>query len=105
MGHSKVSAKELIRNAWTKKASCLDIDTNFFFDKYEDSIQIRHGIDKLCKQCLVRRECLAVGVSRQEYGVWGGVYLDKGKISKDMNNHKSQEDWFDLWSNALMETS
>ena len=93
----------MIKNAWTKQASCLDMDANFFFDKYEESITIRYGIDKICKTCPVRRECITVGVSRQEYGVWGGIYLEKGKISKDMNNHKSNVDWFDLWSNVMME--
>lgn len=95
----------MIKNAWTKKASCLDMDTNFFFDKYEESTTIRYGIDKICKTCQVQRECLAIGVSRQEYGVWGGIYLEKGKISKDMNNHKTQNDWFDLWSSVTMEVS
>jgi hypothetical protein len=93
----------VIRNAWTKEASCLNIDTNFFFDKYEESVTIRYGIDKLCNSCPVKRECIAIGVSRQEYGVWGGIYLEKGKISKDMNNHKSPEDWTNLWSNLTME--
>lgn len=95
----------MIKNAWTKSASCLDIDTNFFFDKYEESTNVRYGIDKMCKSCPVQGDCLAVGVSRQEYGVWGGVYLEKGKISKEMNNHKNQSDWFDLWSNITMEVS
>lgn len=95
----------MIKNSWTKSASCLDIDTNFFFDKYEESTNVRYGIDKMCKSCPVQRDCLAVGVSRQEYGVWGGVYLEKGKISKEMNSHKNQDDWFDLWSNITMEVS
>lgn len=90
---------------WTKKASCLNMDTNLFFDQYEESVSIRYGLDQLCKDCPVRRQCLASGVSRQEWGVWGGIYLEKGKISKDLNNHKRKEDWFDLWSNLTMDIS
>lgn len=90
---------------WTNDAKCLNMDTNLFFDQYEENITIRSGIDEVCKSCPVRRECLAAGVSRQEWGVWGGVFLEKGKISKDMNVHKRKSDWFDLWSNMTMEIS
>lgn len=88
---------------WNKQARCLNLDTNFFFDKYEENIDIRSGIDSLCKQCPVQRECLANAVSRQEWGVWGGVYFEKGKISKEFNSHKTKEDWFDIWSSLTME--
>lgn len=90
---------------WTKRASCLDMDTNFFFDKYEESVSVRYGIDKLCNDCPVKRQCLSIGVTRQEWGVWGGIYLEKGKISKEMNSHKKSNDWFDLWSHITMEIS
>jgi len=76
-----------------------------FFDKYEESNQIKIAVDKICSECPVRRQCLAVGVSRQEWGVWGGIYLEKGKISKDMNSHKKQDEFFDLWLSLTMEVS
>ena len=33
----------------------------------------------LCADCPVRELCLALGLARGEYGVWGGVLLDNGK--------------------------
>jgi hypothetical protein len=47
---------------------------------------------------------LAAAVSRQEWGVWGGVYFEKGKISKEFNNHKKEEEWFDIWKSLTMES-
>jgi WhiB family redox-sensing transcriptional regulator len=32
----------------------------------------------LCADCDVRALCLALGVSRDEWGVWGGVLLENG---------------------------
>jgi len=92
----------MIKN-WTNKSSCIDMDTNMFFDRYEEDVSIRDTIDLMCSQCPVQRECLAVGVTRQEWGVWGGVYLEKGKISKDFNAHKRHDQWFDLWASLTME--
>ena len=92
------------RSDWTKNSLCLNLDTNFFFDKYEENVDIRSGVDSLCKKCPAQRECLANAVSRQEWGVWGGVYFEKGKISKEFNSHKNKEDWFDIWSSLTMES-
>ena len=88
---------------WSKYASCLDFDTDLFFDKYEESEQIASTVDVLCQKCPVQRDCLAAGVSNQEWGVWGGVYLENGKISKEFNKHKDNQDWFDIWSSATMD--
>ena len=93
----------MARSNWNKQAKCLNLDTNMFFDKYEEDVDLRSAIDSLCKSCPVQRECLANGVSRQEWGVWGGVYFEKGKISKEFNNHKKEADWFDIWSFLTME--
>lgn len=88
---------------WSKNASCLDFDTDLFFDKYEEDETIASTIDILCQKCPVQRECLAAGVSNHEWGVWGGVYLENGKISKEFNKHKDNQDWFDIWSSATMD--
>lgn len=88
---------------WAKDAACLDLDTNLFFDKYEEDDVVAKGIDVLCQKCPVQRDCLATGVSKQEWGVWGGVYLENGKISKEFNKHKKNQDWFDVWSSATMD--
>lgn len=91
------------RQKWTEKAKCLNMDTNIYFDKYEEDFDLRKAVDELCKSCPVQRECLASAVSRQEWGVWGGVYFEKGKISKEFNNHKKKIDWFEIWSSVTME--
>lgn len=81
------------------------MDTNIFFDKYEENEELRSAVDDLCNKCPVQRDCLASAVSRQEWGVWGGVYFEKGKISKEFNSHKSKDKWFDVWSSLTMEKS
>jgi hypothetical protein len=43
------------------------------------------------------KQCFAVGISGKEWGVWGGVYLENGEISREFNNHKSKSDWADMW--------
>jgi hypothetical protein len=88
---------------WKDKAKCLGMDTNIFFDKYEQDPAMAASIDALCQQCPVNKECFAVGVSNKEYGVWGGVYLDAGKISREFNRHKSKADWANTWQNLTIE--
>lgn len=88
---------------WSVQGKCVNLDTNLFFDKYEEDDVVARGIDKLCALCPVQRECLATGISKQEWGVWGGVYLENGKISKEFNRHKQNSDWFEVWSSATME--
>ena len=86
------------RSEWKDEAACLGYDTNFFFEKYEDNEEFRPGIDKLCAGCPVARQCFAVGVSQKEWGVWGGIYLENGKISREFNKHRTKEDWGKTWS-------
>ena len=43
------------------------------------------------------RTCFAVGVSQKAYGVWGGIYLDRGKVSREFNRHKTKQDWGNTW--------
>lgn len=85
------------RDEWKLEAACLEWDVNFFFDKYEEEVELRPAIDEYCMDCPVARMCFAVGVSQKEYGVWGGVYLEKGKISREFNNHKTKVDWTKTW--------
>jgi hypothetical protein len=88
---------------WTKKASCLNMDVNMFYDKYEENKGLASAIDIMCSQCPVQRDCLAQGVSNKEWGVWGGVYLENGEISKEFNEHKDKETWFEIWSGAMID--
>jgi len=84
---------------WKDQARCLNYDTNLFFDKYEEDENLRIAIDNLCSGCPVARLCFATGVSQKGWGVWGGVYLENGKISREFNNHRTKADWAETWKN------
>lgn len=88
---------------WKDRAACKDYDTNLFFDKYEEQITLRPAVDKLCSECPVSQTCFAVGISTKEWGVWGGIYLENGEISREFNSHKTKADWANTWSNLTME--
>jgi hypothetical protein len=49
------------------------------------------------------KECFAIGVSQKEWGVWGGIYIENGEISKEFNSHKTQKDWEQVWRNLTMD--
>ena len=85
------------KNAWKDKGSCVNYDVNLFFDKYEENEQLRPAIEQICSDCPVARTCFAVGISQKEYGVWGGVYLEKGKISREFGKHRKKADWAKTW--------
>ena len=91
------------KHSWKESGSCKNYDVNLFFDKYEDDLTLRPAIDKLCSSCPVVRECFAVGVSQKETGVWGGIYLDRGKISREFSKHRSKKDWADTWQYLTMD--
>jgi hypothetical protein len=90
------------KHLWKDVATCLDYDTNIFFEKYEEDESLRLGIDKLCMGCSVMQQCFAVGVSQKEWGVWGGIYLEDGEISKEFNSHKTKQDWAETWQILTM---
>lgn len=92
------------KNAWKDNASCRDYDVNLFFDTYEEEVEIRSSIDKLCSECPLAKHCFAVGISQKEYGIWGGVYLENGKISREFNKHRTRQDWAKTWQYLTMET-
>jgi hypothetical protein len=46
--------------------------------------------------------CFAVGVSQKEWGVWGGVYLENGDLSKEFSKHKTSNDWAKTWQYLTM---
>ncbi len=85
------------QHLWKDDAPCRDFDTNLFFEDYEDNINNRLKIDGVCTACPMVKQCFAVGISGKEWGVWGGVYLENGEISREFNNHKSKHDWADMW--------
>lgn len=88
---------------WKRSASCLNYETNLFFDEYEEKENLRPAIDKICSECPVARQCFAVGVSQKEWGVWGGIYLEAGKINREFNRHRSKQEWAETWQYLTMD--
>jgi hypothetical protein len=91
------------QHLWKDEGRCFDSDTNLFFDKYEDNESLRESIDKLCKSCPVQKVCFANGVSGKEWGVWGGIYLENGEISREFSRHRTKEQWGEMWKSLTME--
>lgn len=92
-------------NAWKDDAICKTFDTNLFYDDYEndESFELRRDVDELCSECPLVRHCFAVGISQKAWGVWGGVYLENGKISREFNKHRSKQDWSEKWANLTID--
>ncbi len=88
---------------WKDEAICKGDDVELFFEKYEEDVEVRKEIDSLCSICPVARTCFATGISQKAYGVWGGIYLEKGKISREYNKHKTKEDWGKTWLDLTTE--
>ena len=51
------------QHLWKDEAACLGLDTNIFFDKYEEVIDVRPIVDSMCQRCPVANICFANGVS------------------------------------------
>jgi hypothetical protein len=78
---------------WFHLAICRGMDTNLFYDKYESDPNIAKNIDEMCISCPVVSICYQNGRENNEYGVWGGVFLNSGLIDKSKNLHKTSEIW------------
>ena len=91
------------KHAWKDDALCKDYDVNLFFDKYEEDENLRPAIDKLCSGCPVARQCFAIGISQKGWGVWGGVYIENGKISREFGKHRTKADWAETWKYLTMD--
>lgn len=91
------------KHDWKDLGLCRDYDTNLFFEKYEENVDLRPAIDSLCAECPMVKQCFAVGVSQKEWGVWGGVYIENGKISREFNKHRSKEGWSQTWQTLTMD--
>jgi hypothetical protein len=104
MGYPRQACEvSLDRHEWKDSASCKDFDVDLFFDKYEEDPNLRPAIYNLCAGCPVARQCFAVGISQKGYGVWGGVYIENGKISREFNRHRSKKDWAETWKLLTMD--
>jgi hypothetical protein len=93
----------LKQHLWKDESACLGLENNLFFDKYEDDAKVRPIVDSICMSCPVKKTCFAVGVSGKEWGVWGGIYLEGGDISREFNNHKTKSNWANTWEFLTME--
>lgn len=78
---------------WYQLAACKNMDINYFYDSYEADQETARQIDQMCLHCPVISYCYDEGVSNKEKGVWGGVYLNLGRVDNDYNKHKTTEDW------------
>ena len=78
---------------WYDIAICRGMDTNLFYDQYEADQNIAKNIDEMCLSCPVLEMCFKVGKEMNEYGVWGGVFMNSGSIDKSKNLHKTADTW------------
>ena len=88
---------------WQDDSDCVGMDPSLFFDTYENDPHKARAIDKRCRDCPVNRLCFNTGVAGDEWGVWGGIYLQDGKISEEYNKHKTNDEWSDTWISLTME--
>ena len=79
--------------SWWHLGVCRGMDTNLFYDKYEIDVNTAINIDEACLACPVISMCYTAGIENNEYGVWGGVYLNAGLIDKTRNLHKTPDVW------------
>lgn len=91
------------KHAWKDESACKGYEVNLFFDEYEENEEIRPKIDALCASCPVARQCFAVGISQKEWGIWGGIYIENGKISREFNKHRSKPNWAETWQALTMD--
>ena len=78
---------------WYQFAACSNMDTNWFYDTYETDVHVAKQVDIICIHCPVAHDCLKEGINGREFGVWGGVYLNLGRVDKSANSHKTYETW------------
>lgn len=78
---------------WFDLALCKGMDTNLFYDDYEQDTTVAKVIDEVCLSCPIQKQCLMRGVENGEWGVWGGVFLSSGRPDENKNSHKTKETW------------
>ena len=78
---------------WYHLSACNGMPINWFYDNYESNKTHAAVMDNVCLSCPVAAQCLVEGKAGKEFGVWGGLYLDRGRVDKDQNKHKTPEIW------------
>lgn len=77
---------------WRDIGSCLGYgDPDLWYEAYENDSVVAAQVDEICIHCPVAKQCFAAGLRGKETGVWGGVYLENGKVSESENAHKSED--------------
>jgi WhiB family transcriptional regulator, redox-sensing transcriptional regulator len=67
--------REITNRSWMEQASCLEVDTECWFDDAPPKAVRRH-IRAVCSHCPVRRSCLAYALANNESsGAWGGFAM------------------------------
>ncbi|MGQ0479868.1 MAG: WhiB family transcriptional regulator [Pseudonocardia sp.] len=57
---------------------CHSADADLWFAERPDQID---RAQRLCRECPIRRQCLAAALSRREpWGVWGGEIFERGRV-------------------------
>ena len=56
---------------WAERAACRGRNTNDFFPPR--GVPVRANIRTLCRNCIVRADCLEFGVRWPVLGIWGGA--------------------------------
>lgn len=62
--------------------SVIDVDPEVWFPHPTDS-DTRARAQSICAMCPIKTECAAFGTDNKLDGVWGGVFLHRGKIIAD----------------------
>jgi hypothetical protein len=88
---------------WMSLGNCFQFgvegpEDDFWFEQYEYSKEVAANVDDMCITCPVIKACASYGVEKKLDGVWGGIYLQSGKMSGPKNKHKSEETWQSLKS-------
>ena len=71
-------------NRWIERAHCANgnVKTSTFFEKYEKGDdRVKRKTIAMCESlCPVKNECLEYGMKTKSVGLFGGQYLENGRI-------------------------
>lgn len=81
---------------WHDLAICHNMPLSRFYEDYESNARRARLTDQICLSCPVRKQCLQAGIENNEWGVWGSIYLENGRISESKNAHKTQDIWDEI---------
>ena len=70
---------EFERPSWHDDAACISIGADAFFPESGDRPGTR-AAKRICASCVVRSDCLTVGLS-EPWGIWGGMtHIERRKL-------------------------